>query len=134
MVSILSVILDANFLMVPGEFSVDIFEEIDRVLDKEYELITPEPVKWELKKLSKNKGEEGKAARIGLMLMDRKDVDVKETRNKTGDAAMVELARKLETPVVATNDKNLKRQFESRSIPLLYLRTKDHIELEGDIK
>lgn len=117
--------------MIPGEFGVDVFEEISRIIDKEYELVAPEPVKWELQKLSKEKGEEGKAARIALMLIDKKDVEVIETEKKTGDAAIVEVARELEDPVVGTNDKNLKKQFKERSIPILYLRTEDHLELEG---
>lgn len=117
--------------MVPGEFGVDIFEEIQRILDEKYELLTVEPVKWELQKLSKRKGEEGKAAKIALMLMERKDVEVLKTENKTGDAAIVEVARKLENPVVGTNDKNLKEQFKERSIPILYLRTEDHLEMKG---
>lgn len=117
--------------MIPGEFGVDVFEEISRIIDEEYEFVTPEPVKWELQKLSKEKGEEGKAARIALMLLERKDVRTIETEKKTGDAAIIETARKLEDPVVGTNDKNLKKQFKERSIPVLCLRTKDHLEMEG---
>jgi rRNA-processing protein FCF1 len=120
--------------MVPGEFGVDIFEEIDRIVDRDYELITSEPVKWELQNISKNKGEEGKAAKIALMLMDKNSVEVYETSNKTGDASIIEVARGKEGPVIATNDKGLKKQFRERSIPVIYLRTKDHLELEGNLK
>lgn len=131
--SILSVICDTNFLMVPGEFGVDVFGEVSRIIDQEYELVAPEPVKGELQKLSKERGEEGKAARIALMLMEKKGVEVVETEKRTGDASIVEVARKMEEPAVGTNDKNLKKQLKERSIPVISLRTKDHLEVEGSI-
>ena len=128
------VILDANFLLAPGEVGVDIFEEMENTIDKKYDLIMPEPVKVEIQNLSGGNGEEAKAAKIALMLMERNDVEVLGTDKKTGDASIVELVREVETPVVATNDKNLRNQFRERSIPTLYVRTGDHVELEGDIK
>lgn len=120
--------------MAPGEVGVDVFEELERVLDGDYKLLTPAPVKKELQKLSKGRGEEAKAARIALMLTERRGVEVAETKNKTGDASIVELARDIENPVVATNDKNLRKQFRKRSVPTVYVRTEDHVELEGDVK
>lgn len=127
-------ILDTNFLLIPGQFQVDIFEEIDRILDRDYRLCTVKPVISELQKLSKSRGEEGKAAKIALTLMDRHTIETLETQNKIADASIVEAARETENPVIATNDKGLKKQFEERSIPLIYLRTKDHLEMKGDVR
>lgn len=131
---IASVILDANFLMAPGELGVDIFEEMERVLDAEYELLATEPVKREVQKLSKGRGEDSKAARIALELMERNGVEIVETNRRDGDASVIELARKVEEPVVATNDKNLRKQFRSRSVPTLFIRSKDHVEMEGELR
>lgn len=130
---ILTVILDSNILMAPGKFGIDIFEELERVIEKGYELVVPEPVEWELKNISKGRKDRSKAARIGLVLMEKNGVKVKKTKNRTGDAAIVELARISENPVVCTNDRELKRQFRKRSVPVICVRTKDHLELVGRI-
>lgn len=120
--------------MAPGEVGVDVFEEIGGMLNGNYNLVMPEPVKNEVRKLSRGRGEEAKAARIALELVERQGVEIVETSRKDGDASIVEAARKFEKPVIATNDKNLRNQFRQRSIPTVYVRTGDHVEMEGDIR
>ncbi len=120
--------------MAPGEVGVDVFEEIDGILNGDYSLVMPEPVKIEVQKLSRGRGEEAKAARIALELIERNKVEIVETSRIDGDASIVEVARKYEDPVIATNDKNLRNQFRERSIPTAYVRTEDHVEIEGDVR
>ncbi len=120
--------------MAPGELGIDIFEEIDGILKREYELVAPEPVKIEVQNLSKGRGEEAKAARIALELMERNEVEIVDTKRRDGDSSVIELARRSENPVIATNDKNLRKQFRQRSVPTLYIRTGDHVKLEGDVR
>lgn len=119
--------MDANFLMIPGEFGVDVFEEIGRLVEGDYELIVPEPVVGELQNLSRKGGEEGKAARIGLELI-KEDVNIVKTESK-GDESVLEVAEDVERPLVATNDRKLKERCKERSFPVIYLRTKDHLEV-----
>lgn len=120
--------MDANFLMIPEEFNVDIFGEIRRLIDREYELTVPETVVNELKSLSKKGGEEGRAATVALELIDKKNVRRIETE-KGGDEGVIEAAESLENPSVATNDKRLKKKCKKRSYPVIYLRTRDHLEI-----
>jgi len=131
---IVEVILDANFLMAPGEIGVNVFQGIEEAIEKNYSLTTTEPVKTELQKISKNKGGEGRAARLALELIERKNINIEKTKRMTGDASLVELAGKKEEPVVATNDKKLRKQFRKVSVPTLYIRTNDHVELEGALR
>jgi len=131
---ITTVIMDANFLMAPGELGIDVFEEVDSLMGGDYETVVPEPVKIELQKIARGRGEEAKAARIALELMKRNNVETMETKHIDGDSSIIELARKCESPVVATNDKNLRDQFRKRSVPTLCIRTRDHVVIEGDVR
>ncbi len=120
--------------MAPGELGLDVFEEIDELLVDNYSMVMPEPVKTEIRKLARGRGKESRAAKIALELLDRKNVEIVETKRIDGDSSIIELARRYEKPVIATNDKNLRNQFRKRSVPTVYVRTKDHVEVEGDIR
>ena len=41
------VIMDSNAFFVPLQFKIDIFNELDRLLNRRFELILISPVKWE---------------------------------------------------------------------------------------
>ena len=47
-----NIILDTNFLMIPLQFKVDIFSEIERICNFKYELLVPEASVKELENLS----------------------------------------------------------------------------------
>ena len=49
----MKVILDTNFFMVPEKFKIDVFGELDRIIDEKYELITIDSVINELEGLSR---------------------------------------------------------------------------------
>ncbi|KXB08456.1 hypothetical protein AKJ55_00965 [candidate division MSBL1 archaeon SCGC-AAA382M17] len=125
------VILDTNILMVPESQGVDIFSELDRILDKKYKLIVPETIVEELKNIKK-RGEsssERKAARIGLELSSRAE---KVPSKKKGDEEIMRLARG-KNCAVATNDSRLRKNLRKEDIPTIYLRQKSHLTLEGKI-
>ena len=117
------IILDTNFLTIPYQFNVDIFEEIDRIMEEDYELITLDKVVEELKKMKK--GKDTIAARIGLELIEKKNIKVIKTDEKKVDNAIVKLADKNTT--VATNDRDLRRRLKNKNVKVLYLRSKKHI-------
>jgi len=117
------IILDTNFLTIPYQFNVDIFEEINRIMEEDYELITLDKVVEELKKMKK--GKDTIAARIGLELIEKKNIKVIKTDEKKVDNAIVKLADKNTT--VATNDRDLRRRLKNKNVKVLYLRSKKHI-------
>jgi len=119
------VILDTNILMVPEQFNVDVFSEIDRIMDSEYSILIPDSIINELKELSRSaRGKDKRAAKIGLMMAD--DHKTAETES-VGDDAVIELALSIENTVVATNDKELKEKLREKGIPLIYLRQGSHL-------
>ncbi|MEA1904270.1 MAG: hypothetical protein U9M97_00060 [Candidatus Hadarchaeota archaeon] len=123
------VITDTNFLMVPGLFGVDIFSELDRILDRKYRLIVPEPVVEELNQLARGTSDERSAARIALALVQRGQVI--KTRPPADDA-ILELARG-KGGVVGTNDIGLRRELRARGVPVIHLRQKSHLAIDGKI-
>lgn len=114
-----NVVLDANALIMPFQFSVNLEDEIDRIVPKP-DIFVPSSVIDELKGLKR---------KDALMLSKRyKIVDVRKNR----DAGVIEAAEKLDA-VIVTNDKELKQKAREKGIPVAFLRSRSHLELLGEI-
>jgi rRNA-processing protein FCF1 len=125
------VILDSNFLMAPFQFHIDIFEELEYLLQKKVDFIVPSSVKLELTSISARGGEGAAEASLALQLASRcRVVDVTLQPQETVDDAIVKAAQKLGA-VVATNDIELKKRLRDINIPVVYLREKSKLEVEG---
>lgn len=122
------VILDTNFLTIPYQFNIDIFKEIEGVVEGNYELITLDCVINELEQLKKGKGKDAAAAKVGLLLIKEKNVKVIKTCEKNVDNTIYKIAD--QNTIVATNDKDLIRKLKDKNIKVLYLRSKQHILIE----
>lgn len=128
--SMKKILLDTNFLLIPAQHGVDIFDEIDRICDFNYELLVPAVVIWELKKLSE-KGKAKGAAKLALRIIERKNLRILESKTKTlknADKIVLDTANKDEF-IVATQDKLLKNLLRQKKVPLIVLRQKNHLEL-----
>jgi len=122
------IILDTNFLTLPHQFKIDIFNEIDRIMEENYELFTLDSVVYELKKLSKSKGKDAIAAKIGLELIKKKNIKIINTGEKNVDKAIVAISN--EDMIVATNDKILRKKLKNENIKTIYLRSKKYLKIE----
>jgi rRNA-processing protein FCF1 len=125
------VILDSNFLMAPFQFHVDVFEELEYLLQKKIDFIVPSAVKLELTSISSRGGEGAAEASLALQLASRcRVVDVNLKPEETVDDAILKAAQKLGA-VVATNDIELKKRLRDINVPVVYLREKSKLEVEG---
>jgi len=125
------VILDSNFLMAPFQFHVDVFDELEYLLQKKIDFIVPSAVKLELTTISSRGGEGAAEASLALQLASRcRVVDVNLQPNETVDDAILKAAQKL-TAIVATNDIELKKRLRDINVPVVYLRDKSKLEVEG---
>jgi len=120
--------LDTNFLLIPAQFNVDIYEEIKNICDFQYELIVLEGSLYELNKIIREqKGANIQAAKLGLSILEAK---IKEkslyiitfSKDSIVDDKLVELTDK-ET-YVATQDKELKRRIKDKGGKIITLRNK----------
>ncbi|MDI6814386.1 MAG: hypothetical protein QMD10_12775 [Desulfitobacteriaceae bacterium] len=124
----MQIIADTNFLMIPGMFGVDVVSELEKLLDRRYKLVILSPVMRELEQISeKGKPKERVAARIGLMLVKRGSV----IKAKGGaDESILNLATNKQC-AVGTTDAALRKELRRRGIPVIYLRQKSHLAVDG---
>ncbi len=123
------IILDTNFLLIPAQFKVDIFSEIERVCDFKYSLNVLDKTVGELKGIvQKQKGKQKLAAALALKLLKAKKVKVIKTeKGKYVDDVLVEMAKKGDI-LVATQDRALKKRLK---VPLILLRQKKYLVIVG---
>ena len=119
----MKVLIDTNMLLVPHQFGVDIFKFL-----KDYEMLTLSSCVDELKKLSKKKGDDGIAARVGIKLMEENKVKPVRTKEK-GDKSILNYALQ-EKCAVATNDKGLIEALKTNRIKIIRLKQKKYLAEE----
>lgn len=124
------IIIDTNFLLIPAQFRVDIFSEIDRLMHEPYELCILEGTIDELNKITeKQSGKDKKAAALALKLLASKKVKhLKTEKNLNIDKLIVEQAKNPDS-IIATQDMALKRVLKRNNSHLIILRKKQHLEL-----
>lgn len=116
------VILDSNALLMIFQFGINLESELSRLLGK-YEAVVPITVKNELGTLK------DRHAKTALSFSERyRTVSAKGN----ADDSILELAEK-EKGVVVTNDRILKKRLREKNIPVVFLRAKTHLEIEGRI-
>jgi len=137
------VIVDTNALLIPGEFGVDIFEELERL--GYVHIIVPRMVLTELDRLRQRPGLKGKekiAANVGYSLI-RKYTDTSEQERRSlrctisieegekgeedTDEMIAALALKRKAAVL-TNDEELRTKLSQAGIATVYLRGKNRLE------
>ncbi|MFA5141381.1 MAG: PIN domain-containing protein [Candidatus Woesearchaeota archaeon] len=115
------ILLDTNFLLIPQMFRVDIFEEIRRICDFNYELCVLKQTIDELNKIIKeDKPKHQLAARIGLGLIKAKDLKIVSQKEGYTDDVIVRLAK--EDYIIATQDKELKNRLNLINAEYITLR------------
>jgi len=112
----MKVAMDTSALMMPVECDVRVFEELDRLLDGEYDCVVPRSVLLELDELAEEGGRAATAASVGRDLADR--CETVETEATYADDALVELAERGDCEYVVTNDGPLRDRLPSKAIGL----------------
>ncbi len=122
----LKVLLDTNGLMVPVQFGVDIFAELERLGYRQF--LVPVPVLNELRTLSRlaDTKKDRLAAKIGLE-MARGCCRILDSGDGA-DLALLGLAQE-ENAAVFTNDKELKKRLSSKGITVIHLRQRHYLEI-----
>ncbi len=130
----IKVILDANFFFVPTQFNLDIFEEITKLLNRKFEPILLSSTHKELQGLAESSSlKEQKQAQLALMLAEKcRTVQTEKTSNETYDDVIVRVAEELEFPV-ATNDRELRKRLRKIGVPVIFLRQKHRLVLDGAV-
>ena len=113
-------------MLIPAKFKVDIFSEIDRLCNFGYKLFIVDKTIGELNNIvDKQKGKEKAAAKLALLLIKNKKVDIIETKEGKVD----DIILGLNGYTVATQDKELKRRLKKKNVETITLRQKRYLVL-----
>ena len=113
------VILDTNAVMEMVEFKIDLFRELERILDIPYQVGVVEGTIKELEEIIKNQRLRfSRAAKMGIALLKAKKVNVLSGKGKVDDV-LVEYSH--QGALVLTQDKELKKRLTR---PFLTIRQK----------
>lgn len=127
-----TVILDSNFLFVPLRFGVDIFEELQRLLGTTVRYIVTTPIIDELKFL-RTGGKPSFRKEVDFALGITHNCEVMEeslSPSETVDDSILRVASE-NGFIVATNDAELRKRLRKVGIPVVFLRQKNHLEIDG---
>ncbi|MDD2777456.1 MAG: DNA-binding protein [Methanocellales archaeon] len=114
-------ILDTNALMIPGQFGVDIFSELERLGYDRF--IVPRQVVCELKSLYEKGGNKVEVS-VALSLLDR--CEVVDAKGLTDDT-IVQTAGEMNAAVV-TIDAELRKRLKDKGITTICLRQKKRLD------
>ena len=129
----MKIYLDTNFLLIPIQFKVDIFGEIDRICDFPKEICVLSESLDELKNIVlKQKGKSREAAKIALQIIAKgvkqKSLNITAFSKEEGvDDILVELADK--DTIIATQDQELKRRIKTKGGKIIILKSKKYLQL-----
>lgn len=126
------VLLDSNFLFIPFRFRVDIFEELNRIIGGNVRCVVTTPILDELERIrSDAKPSFKKEIEFALGLVNRCELisDSLDT-GETVDDSIVRVASEMRC-MVATNDADLRRRLRKDGIPVIFLRQRNHLEIDG---
>ena len=122
------IILDTNFLMIPLQFRVDIFSELERICNINYKLCIFEQSVDELSNIvEKQKGKSRNAAQFALKLIRLKDIGVLKAEGRSVDIMLLKNADK--DTVIATQDRLLKKKLLEKGVSVIILRQKKYLQL-----
>jgi uncharacterized protein len=126
------VILDSNALFVPLQFKIDISEGLRDLLKTPFEPIIPSPVLKELETIARTGSPKmKKKASFALKLAEKYRI-IEIIAETSTDDVIVKMASKWNCPVF-TNDKRLKEKLRDINVPVIYVRQKTLLKMEGSI-
>lgn len=130
----MKVILDSNFLCIPSQFQVDIFEELIRHLNQRVDPVLLSATYQELLKMTKRGSPKlRKRGELALKLAEKcRIIHFEQKSRETHDDLIVRVAKKWKCPV-ATNDRDLRKKLRKEHVPTIFLRQGTHLTSEGAI-
>lgn len=131
--TIKKIILDTNFLLIPGEFKVDIISEIERICKFNYTLWIVDKTIDEIENIieTAEKQKSRMAAKLAKQVIKKNSIKLiptKKSDERIVDDIIVDLVNKHEY-IVATQDKGLKDRLKDKMIRLIILRQKRYLKL-----
>ncbi|MCK4478725.1 DNA-binding protein [Candidatus Bathyarchaeota archaeon] len=131
---VLRVILDSSFLFIPCQFNVDIFEELAKILNRRFEPIILSPTYKELQRITESRSTKlRRQATFALKFTQKcRQIAAERDEGESHDDIIVRVSTELNC-CVATNDRVLRKRLRRKNVPVIYLRQKSHLAVDGAI-
>ena len=106
----MKVILDTNFLIYCAKEKLDYIEKINNLLNEGFNLVVPDQVIGELKrlKIKAKKGKDKDACDLALKILDKKNIKIVKPVGKNVDDAIMQLAQENSKNIVCTLDREMR--------------------------
>ncbi len=106
----MKVILDTNFLIYCAKEKLDYIEKINNRLNEGFNLVVPEQVIEELKrlKIKAKKGKDKDACDLALKILEKKNIEIVQPAGKSVDDAIIKLAQENSKNIVCTLDREMR--------------------------
>ncbi len=130
----LKIIMDTNAFFVPLKFKIDVRENLKSLLDRRFELIVLSPIINELTELTeKGSMKVRKQASYALRLAEKCEIfNVSSGPEDSPDDVILKVASEWDSPVF-TNDRQLRKKLRDINVPVIYVRQKSRLEIDGRI-
>jgi rRNA-processing protein FCF1 len=126
-----TVLFDTSFLMLAAKFHMDVISETEKLLQRTIQFSVPDVVVGELERLARGPGAPGRDARVALELISARRIRrISSVEQSDADKALIE-ASGHPNVIVATADLDLRRVIRDSGKPVIILREKAKLELDG---
>ena len=119
------VILDTNFLLLPFQFRLNIFTELEYLLEKSHKYVISSRTLSELERIGKSIGKNGMAARLALKMIGVSKIEVIQSKQEVDDW-IVDYA-KANHAIVCTNDTELRLRLKDLDIKTVSMKSKSKL-------
>jgi hypothetical protein len=114
------------------QLRIDIFQELKTLLNRNFELVLLKPIQRELERLAgEGSPQMRRNASYALRFAEKcRKVSVKEEEAFSPDDVIFQTAKKWNSPVF-TNDRDLRKKLRNINVPVIYVRQKSRLEIDG---
>ena len=119
------IILDTNFLLVPFQFKINIFKELEQMLEVSHKFVISSQTIGELKKIGREKGKNGVAARLALKIIEGNAIEI--IKNDAAVDDWIVDYSKDNNAIVCTNDAGLRRRLKSNRIKIVTMKSRSSL-------
>jgi rRNA-processing protein FCF1 len=127
-----AIILDANAFFVPLTLNIDIFEGIKKILNRNFELVLLSSTLEELERISTHGSpKKRKQAENALRLTQKCRVLKTSHKEKIPVDDIIVRVASNQKYAVFTNDRQLRKRLRDINVPVIYVRQKSRLEIDG---
>lgn len=125
----MKVLFDTNILLAPARSRIDLFGQLEELLDESLEYCVLSPCLNELQSLRKSKGREGAEARVALLLLKANNVKTIQATGKPDDALVLWCSQNIASkPIVCTDDKELRERLKRAGARVVCMKHNSKLE------